>query len=430
MKRLAFLMLFLTSFSSLAETVSFNLDHVPVMELAKLVYAEVSKSNFVIDSSILDLKDNVSVHFNDLERVQAVSVLETLLKSRGVEIDKTGTVIFLRAAREGVEIEPEDEIFFYRPKYRSTSYIVDLCGALFKDGKFSFQRKVSNPVPVPVAGMNSGAEPAQTNSTIPQSLPKKPVDTGTSAYSQLNKDVDAFFFTGSVSDIDKLKKLLVQVDTAVSQVIVKGMVYEVTTDSREGSAFGLAMTLLQGKFGLTIGNNTTIGDSISFKNASIEAVFSALNSDSRFKSVSNPSLRVQSGSNARFSVGSDVPVLGAVQMDRNGNPVQSVEYKPSGVIFDLRPEIRDSSIDLTISQQLSSFIPTTTGVNNSPTLIKREISTSIVSENNDVIVLGGLDEEKNSTDSSGLSFLPAFMKSSGGQSTKTQILLVLQVQKI
>lgn len=117
-------------------------------------------------------------------------------------------------------------------------------------------------------------------------------------------------------------------------------------------------------------------------------------------------------------------------MDRNGNPVQSVEYKPSGVIFDLKPQVREIGIDLTINQQLSTFIPTTTGVNNSPTLIKREISTRIGAVDNDVIVLGGLDEDKSSSDSSGLSFLPSFLKSKGGQNSKTQILLVLQVQKI
>jgi len=74
------------------------------------------------------------------------------------------------------------------------------------------------------------------------------------------------------------------------------------------------------------GKLASVGDSVTFKSASIDAVFSALSTDSRFKSISNPSLRVKSGSSARFSVGSDVPVLGAVQFDKAGNPIQSVEY--------------------------------------------------------------------------------------------------------
>lgn len=421
-------MVFLLIFSSSLRAdplVSFHLDHVPVIELAHLIYSDVSKSNYAIDSTVLDLRNSVSVHFSDLEKKQAVSVLETLLKSSGVEIDKSGDVVLLRAVRESEKIEVEQEIFFYRPRFRSVGYITELCGGLFKNSHFSMQRSVNMPIQQQI---NHTVSTGVRSSSSP--LPQKPVDSGSSAYSQINKDLDSFFFVGSASDVDKLKKLLVQIDVVVSQVFVKGMVFEVTTGQKEGSAFGLAVNLLQGKFGISIGKLLPVGDSISFKSASIEAVFSALNSDSRFKSVSNPSLRVQSGASARFSVGSDVPVLGAVQIDRNGNAIQSVEYKPSGVIFELKPVIRESSIDLTINQQLSTFIPTTSGVNNSPTLIKREISTSIGASDQDVIVLGGLDEDKSSSDSSGFSFLPAFMKSSGGQDSKTQILLVLQVQKI
>jgi len=427
MKKIGVLLMLFSALAG-AETVSFHLDHVPVIELANLVYSDVSKANYAIDSSVLDLKDTVTVHFSDLEAKQAVGVLETLLKSSGVEIDKTGKVVFLRAMREREKVEEkDDEIFFYRPQYRSVAYITDLCGSLFKTGRFGNQRKVSMPIQENLA-IGSPAGGVQVAARHPVS--QKPVDGGNSAYSQINKEPDSFFFSGSVADVEKLKKFLVQIDVATPQVFVKGMVYEVTTGQKEGSAFGLAVNILQGKFGLAIGKTASIGDSVSFKNANIEAVFSALNTDSRFKSVSNPSLRVQSGASARFSVGSDVPVLGAVQMDKNGNPVQSVEYKPSGVIFDLKPQIRESGVDLTINQQLSSFIPTTTGVNNSPTLIKREISTTIGAMDNDLIVLGGLDENKSSQDASGFSFLPAWMKSKGAQDSKTQILLVLQVQKI
>lgn len=125
-----------------------------------------------------------------------------------------------------------------------------------------------------------------------------------------------------------------------------------------------------------------------------------------------------------------MPVLGNVQLDKNGNPVQSVEYRPSGVILDITPEIRDEVIDLVINQQLSNFIPTTTGVNNSPTLIKREISTQVGAGPDDVIILGGLKEEKNSTDQSGFPFLPRFLWSKGVQNDTTEILLVLNVKRI
>jgi type II secretory pathway component GspD/PulD (secretin) len=259
---------------------------------------------------------------------------------------------------------------------------------------------------------------------------KQPTESTTSAYSLLDKnDNDVFIFQGTESEIATLQKLLVQIDTVVPQVVVKGTVYEVQTGHKDGSAFSLAMSVLGNNLAATVGQIIK-GDSLTLRAGNIDAVFSALSTDNRFKSISNTSLRVSSGSSARFSVGSDVPVLGAVQTDRNGAAVQSVEYKPSGVIFDLKPTIRDAVIDLAISQQLSSFVTTTTGVNNSPTLIKREISTNVGAVDGDVIVLGGLDDDQTTDDAAGLAFMPPWARSKATEGKKTQILLVLQVQKI
>lgn len=407
------------------KAVTLSFDKIPVIELVNFVYGDILKQNFALHPALIGNDKLVTVHFQgDFDKPKLSAFMENLLSGVGIAIQKKPGYLFLSPIAEKDQAEPDQEIFYYRAKYRPVSYIMDLTASLFKTGKFTGQR----------SGIRSPSLDSQPVSVAaaPQGATKKPVqDTGTSAYSLQDKsDQDAFIFHGTEKEIAQLQKLLQQIDVQTGEVLVKGMVYEVTTGEKDGSAFGLALNIMQGKFGLNIGKIAPVGSSITFKSASIDAVFSALSTDSRFKSVSNPSLRVKSGSNARFSVGSDVPVLGAVQFDKNGNPIQSVEYKPSGVIFDLKPQIRENVIDLTINQQLSSFIPTTTGVNNSPTLIKREISTSIGAANDDVIVLGGLDEEKNSQDNSGLSFLPNWMKSRGGESGKTQILLVLQVQKI
>lgn len=110
--------------------------------------------------------------------------------------------------------------------------------------------------------------------------------------------------------------------------------------------------------------------------------------------------------------------------------MQSVEYKPSGVILELRPEIRGELAELKVFQQLSSFAETRTGVNGTPTLLKRELTTSVVVGQNDVVLLGGLDEEKTTDTSSGFSFLPAWLRSSGSEGSKAQIVLMLYVERV
>ena len=423
MKKILAVFLLCLSFNSSAADEKINLvfDSIKLTELSRLIFSDLLKKSYLLSSDFVQDNYAVSLDLKGISHAEAEKMLLGLIQQQGYVVEqKRGYFSVSKPSSE-----PDLSVFFYRAKYRPISYIMDLTSSLFKTGKFSSQRGISSFQQQPLSS------PAPVSSGPVNSQQRRPVqDTGTSAYSLQDKnEQDAFIFSGTDKEIAQLQKLLQQIDVQTGEVLVKGMVYEVTTGEKDGSAFSLALNLMQGKFGLNFGRSVT-GDSITFKSASIDAVFSALSTDSRFKSVSNPSLRVKSGSNARFSVGSDVPVLGAVQFDKNGNPVQSVEYKPSGVIFDLKPQIRDSVIDLTINQQLSSFIPTTTGVNNSPTLIKREISTSIGAANDDVIVLGGLDEEKTSQDGSGLSFFPAWMKSRGGENSKTQILLVLQVQKI
>lgn len=427
---LFFTLCFFVTVTQSADSVTVNLDRVTVLELAQFIYADITKQNFVLDSTIIDNKERITVHLQDMEKSRISSVLEDVLDSAGIEVEKKGKVVFLRVKPEKEKKieELEDELFFYRPKYRSVSYISDISASLFKKGRFSFQRQVKQAVPMMAAPTSSGG----VNSS-PSSPAVKPQDSGNSALSNLDKDHDAFIFTGPLPEIEKLKKLLVQIDQPGGEIVVKGMVYEVSTSSSDGSAIGLALNLLDGKVGITAGVAKTLGNAVTLSNKgtfAIDAIYSALSTDTRFKVISSPMLRVRSGGVGRLSAGSDVPVLGAIQTTATGISTQSVEYKPSGVIFSISPDIHQDQIDLNVTQQISSFSITTTGVNGSPTLSKREITSSISAGNDDVIVLGGLSEEKSSDDRNGLSFLPSWLHSSGRQSTKTEVLLILQVSKI
>ena len=204
-----------------------------------------------------------------------------------------------------------------------------------------------------------------------------------------------------------------------------------STSDKNGSAFGLAVSLLDGKLGLSIGSIADSGnDAIRIKTGSVNAVLGALSGGSRFKVMASPTIRVKDGENAKMAVGESVPILGNVTQDRNGNPIQSIEYKESGVILDVKPTIRDDEIDLAIKQQLSNFIPTTTGVNNSPTLIKREIQTAVSIKPDELIMLGGMNQTKQTGSRRGLSFLPSWTHTKTDDSDQTELLLVIHAQRL
>ncbi len=347
----------------------------------------------------------------------------SFLNSVGIAVQDRAGYVFLVPLKSKDEELGEDEMFFYRPKFRPVSYITDLSASVFKHGKFTVQRVVKSNA----AGKVQHGGDAQNAGDSSQ---QRSVDNGTNAFSQQDKaEMDAFIFSGTAKEIVLLQKLLAQIDVPVGEVFVKGVVYEVTTTNSEGSAFALAASILGQRFGVNIGN-ASAGDSISITTPNFNAVLSALNSDNHFKSINNASLRVKSGATGVLSVGSNVPVLGSVTVLASGATQQSVTYQPSGVIFNLSPTVRDGSVDLMIDEQISSFVNTTTGVNGSPTLIQRKMSTTVGATNDDVIVLGGLDQDNGNKGSTGAGFLPAFFRSSSNDGTKTEVLLVLNVHKI
>jgi type II secretory pathway component GspD/PulD (secretin) len=317
-------------------------------------------------------------------------------------------VDFIAKRKEPDRVEIEDDAFVYRPRYRDVPYLARLLAPLFK-GTFSINRSIRS------------AEVVKTD---------KPVPDG-SAASLVDQSADTLIFSGSVKEVEKLKHLLVQVDMAVGEVLVRSVVYEVNDTDKAGSAIGALVNVMGSKLSAGLGTLDNLGTFLRFKSTSFEAIYSALSSDSRFKVLSSPTLRIRSGASGTFSVGQDVPVLGSLSYPQGaGQAVQSVEYRSSGVLFGIQPTVRDSVIDLAIDQQLSNFIATTTGVNNSPTLTKRALKTSVGVQDGDVIVLGGLTENKETHSRDGLSFLPRFFDSRGSEKSKTEVLLVLQVERI
>ena len=388
--------------------VSFNFRSIAISEVVQLIYGQALKVPFVLDPSALSDMRPVAFRYSSADGDLQVFV-KHFLSSLGYSIEQRGNVQFISKRSEEQIAKPDDEVFLYRPKYRSVSYLSRTLAPLFQ-GRFAANRGV----------VSSGA-------TSPQgSVPD------TSAAALIDQDADVLVFTGSLREVSQLERLLPQVDQAAGEVAVRGFVYEVSDTDKKGSAFGLLASLLSGKLNIGIGTAVNAGGNfLQIKTGGLDAIYSMLANDSRFKVISSPSLRIQSGENGRFSVGQEVPVLGALSFPQGGgHAVQSVEYRSAGVIFDVLPKVKAGAIDLRINQQLSNFTRTTTGVNDSPTLLKREIKTAVSMQDGEVIVLGGLTESKETHTRDGLSFLPSFLHSKSQDISKSDIILVMQVQKV
>lgn len=384
-----------------AKGVEFELNRVELPEAINLIYNHVFTQPFMLSPDLAEDKRVLS--FKITQDVDEKAFIKRYFENMNIRILTKNGVDYITPVKP-VTVAPKQEVFTYSPRFRSVEYLTDVLRT-FVDGSFSATGG---------KGLGEGFTPQQI----------KP-NTASDAF---NRSGDILVFYGTKENIARIKQVLPQLDTKTDEVFVSAYVFEVQTAEHNGSGLALAAKLLSGKVQIATGSMTGSFDNyIRVTGSRIDALYEIFSQDSRFHVVSSPRLRVQSGNKAQFSVGSEVPILGGIQFDNNGGKYQSISYKNSGVIFDIQPQVRGDVTDLTVNQQLSTFVKTDTGVNDSPTLLKREVSTTVGVRSGDIIVLGGLAETKNSEAETGLTFLPKSWRSSSDEKTKTDILIFLQL---
>lgn len=405
-----------------ADTVSLMFDSVSVADLARVTYGELARDPYVLTHEALQVQEAVSLRMFGIERDKAIAQVGNILEASGFEVRRRAGVVWIDRKKP-----VEEEVIVYRPVHRSSRYLSDVVQSVTGARSLS-ARTVRNQEAVQPVQQSIHPQPVVVGNN--SQVMSRPPESMSSAAGMIDRaEVDQVAFSVSSKEAGKVRKLLSDLDTPASEIVLKAAVYEVGTDRKEGGAVKLAASLLGGRFGVDITGNVLDGVSVKLSVGGIDAVLSALDADSRFKSISRPRVRVRNGAQARFSVGSDVPVLGNAQIDRNGNPVQSVDYRQSGIILTATPEIRAEVIELNLSQELSSFVATNTGVNNSPTLIKRAVNTRLSLQPGEVVVLAGLEDDRHEERDDRLPFL-GWLIGNQHQNRQSEILVLIEAQRI
>ena len=406
-----------------------DLQAVSLAQVVHLVYKEISPSSYVLAPDLVADQRPVSLRWTGLP-AQLPAFMNAWLETLGYATkDKAGTLFMSRQAEAIAEEkqEEEKETMIYWPRFQSAAALRELAGGVVPLDGFTAHRGVATPA-APQAREQGHAPSGRSSSRMTQQQPTQA--TPGSALAVMDRDDRMLVFRGTQKDRQTLAGFLEQVDRAAEVVSVQGAIYEVSTSKTEGSAFHLAANILRGKFGITANlGSRPGGEFLGVKLGGLEAVMGALNTDGRFKVLSAPRLAVRSGGSARLVVGQEVPTAGAVTTNAQGGTLQSVDYRQSGIIFDLAPQVFRDAVRLTLSQQVSSFVRTDTGVNNSPTLLKREAKTDLDVFGDEVVVIGGLVDTKQDASSSGLPFLPGWMASSSSNTSASELLVLLQVTR-
>jgi hypothetical protein len=366
---------------------NFDFRFATVRDVVQLFYTDAIKRQFVLSDDVVNDQRLVSFRMDYTD-----DKLREFLKFQGYQIVSHGSVDFVSKI---VTLPDNLDVFVYTPKSRDADYLLRVSRDFVK-GHF-FGDGVS----------------VQTANHTPDATTQKLVQTA-----------DRIVFSGEKPEIEKLKALLQKLDVPPGQVLIESTVYEVSTTQSDGSSLQLIGSILNSKFGVQIGG-PVLSNSATISLGGLTGVLSALSSDTRFKTISHSSVLARSQTQGVMTVGDQVPVLGTVTVAANGLSQQSVNMVQSGITLTATATVFDSQIDLNVNEQISTFVSTLTGVNSSPTLKNRQLTSSVTVHDGDTIILGGLTQ-KNATDTkSGMWFFNHL--SSNKSDDQTEIVVIMRV---
>lgn len=403
----------------------------PLPELLRITLGGVLRKPYVLAPAVANETVLVSHDLSRIKPADVLPVLQELLQMNGYVIKEVRGVFIVDKAAAQAQRESDNgsrELFVYQPRYRAVSSLSSYFN-LFPKIQFSFsaglQRQALSPA-LQQSGPSSGAVSAG-GAPAPQVQLGADFSSGATTFSQPAGDVSVLVARGDPADIKQLRAFLPQIDTPVPQIIARAYVLEIRDTRRTDSGVSLAASILNDKLKLQLGSTPAAGDSIKFTSAgaSVSAVIGALSGDSRVRLMSAPVLRAADGTSASAAVGTDTPTLGAVST-QNGVQTQSVSYQSAGVLLTVAPRIFEDSIRLRVSQEVSSFVQTDTGLSATPTKLRRSFVSDVVTSVGDIILLGGLSDTKTARGSNKSLW---FFGTDTAEDTSAEIVVLLAIEK-
>jgi general secretion pathway protein D len=242
-----------------------------------------------------------------------------------------------------------------------------------------------------------------------------------------------------------LQPALHQLDQAPDQVLIEATVLEVSLNKE--FEFGVDWSLLSesGKVGSVLSRleNGAVqpaypGLSLTYLNAGVRVVVSALAAKTDVEVMSAPKLLALDNRAASLQIGDEVPIVTqrAQGVGAPGAPlVTTTEYRDTGVILKIKPRINGpDSVMVELSQEVSGVSRTTTSGIDSPTIQQRKFESSLHLREGQTVALGGLISSRRSFDDVGVPGLKdvpvvgALFKSQRRDGQRTELIVLLSAR--
>jgi general secretion pathway protein D len=226
-------------------------------------------------------------------------------------------------------------------------------------------------------------------------------------------------------DYEIIKRTMLTLDRIPRQVLIEVLIAEVKLD--DSTAFGVEWSLLNedatfggykgqdrmgiiGAGGLAGIDAPPSGFSYIFDSDRLDVFLSAQASLNKLNILSSPHILALDNKEARIEVGEEVPIVTSeytpLTSDLGDSSSRSVEYRSTGVILTVTPRINERGlVAMDINQEVSKAVVNETSGIESPSITNRKATTSLVVQDGQTILIGGLIIDETSEVKSGVPFL-------------------------
>lgn len=227
-------------------------------------------------------------------------------------------------------------------------------------------------------------------------------------------------------DYPVLEEVIAKLDIPRAMVYIECLIMEVNVNSglNIGTEWQTTQTFSDGDKGVSIGfggtgdsgftNSATLsggslpkgfsvgvlGESFSIGGVTfpdIKAVINALQTNEDVNILSTPQILTTENEEAVITVGSNIPYQTRSAADSGTETYSSYEYKDVGITLKITPRIsKERMVRLDVFQELTKLNTVNQTSPDRPTTLKRQIETTIIVEDANSVVIGGLIDETTS----------------------------------
>ncbi len=286
---------------------------------------------------------------------------------------------------------------------------------------------------VPIPGQP--AAPVSPAATLPPSpgvaRPPTPQAPGAKPEEQLrivaDPSTNSLIIFGTAQEFQNVKNILKELDAVPRQVLLDVLVAEITLSDNQSlgvdyEIFRRNKTSIFGQAFPSAGALRSLGDlfpkgsaygagaTAIFGGNDVRALINVLQSDSRFKVLSSPSILATDNKPARIQVGTEDPIATGTTTTQVGTAASStsIQYRNTGRIVTIIPQVNSQGlVNLQILAEVSQLRsePVKVGSDFFPAFDTRQAETTAVVQDGDTLVIGGIITDSKSRSRTGLPYL-------------------------